>query len=352
MGLATATAEATGGRGGRAFGGTGGEVAGDAEATATGSAAAGAAAIATARGGEGGFGGGVGRVRGGNAVARSSAAASGAGVATSSANASGGRGLTGGSALATAEAAAASGEAAASADSATIGFVRAVRASGAAGVDGMANAQAYTAVTGPTRTLADAAGFGAVAYATADPLDADVLALIADDRNVRLDFNPDGAGPGPVSDVFGQVTLGGSGEGTGGVVTASAAFTLDLAADRTDQTFLVGYADTASTGDGFDELSYSIDYEGTTLVAETFFSLAEANAFFNDRVQDLGTFSGITGDLDLTFTVSMRGLGVADSYATSFVFGNATVGSGVPEPATAALLAAGGLLLGRRRRVG
>ena len=72
-----------------------------------------------------------------------------------------------------------------------------------------------------------------------------------------------------------------------------------------------------------------------------------ANTYFTDNVIDLGAFP--TGSaVTLTALLDVTTMNVSDGYNIAMIVGNDSL---VPEPTTAALLVAGLLALGGRRRV-
>jgi hypothetical protein len=81
----------------------------------------------------------------------------------------------------------------------------------------------------------------------------------------------------------------------------------------------------------------------TTILSQTFTSLASADAFFSDQVIGLGKLSSFIdtkGTLDLTFALSLTGATNA-SLVTDFVLGN----SAVPEPSPLGMIVVGGAAL-------
>jgi hypothetical protein len=79
--------------------------------------------------------------------------------------------------------------------------------------------------------------------------------------------------------------------------------------------------------------------------------LGDAVAFFDDHTLDLGAIADLvfTGDLNVLFDLNLTSGDAADSFAFAGILGNSTLGSGVPEPGTLALLGLlfGGLVLRR-----
>jgi hypothetical protein len=122
-------------------------------------------------------------------------------------------------------------------------------------------------------------------------------------------------------------------------------FTLDTSGLSGD--LLVGLLDHASFGHGFDSLTFSIVEQGVTVLSTAFGSLSAAEAFFDDRVLDLGSFtSGST--LDLSFNFELVASSVGNGFGEDFVFG-ATPGA-VPEPSTLSLFSLAALATFALRR--
>jgi hypothetical protein len=108
----------------------------------------------------------------------------------------------------------------------------------------------------------------------------------------------------------------------------------------------VGFLDPVTTGSGFDLLHFTIRREGVIIEDQTFATAALATAYFNDHVISLGSkSSGVTGDLDLIFTMDVTNDALGDGFRTNLVLAN------VPEPSAAVLVLGGvALLVGRQRR--
>jgi hypothetical protein len=141
--------------------------------------------------------------------------------------------------------------------------------------------------------------------------------------------------------VLGMVTLG------GGVETAVADTSLHLfsssvtlALDMSDiaqpMDLLLGMISGDGTGAGFQSLHFRLDQEGSTVIDETFTSLTDAEAFFNDTTVNLGAWwSTISGDniLDLAFFLDVEQFGsTAGGFKTTMLFGNSLIDRG-PTPA-------------------
>ncbi len=150
---------------------------------------------------------------------------------------------------------------------------------------------------------------------------------------------------------LGAGTLGGGGNGRS--FTSSENFTLSAGALNGGGGGLkVGLLGSSATGAGFEYLYFDIALDGLVVTSQQFTSLSAAEAFFNDRILNLGQITGDgSGNATVSFELDVTGTGIdADNFSASFVFGNQ-----VPEPSVAWLVCfgAGGLALGhlvRRRR--
>ena len=104
-----------------------------------------------------------------------------------------------------------------------------------------------------------------------------------------------------------------------------------------------------STGNGFDTLEFRLDKEGTTVLDQSFTSLAAATAYFTDHVLDLGGIAtGITGTLDLTFYLNLTSNDADAAFQADVLFGDN--GAVVPEPSTWVSMALGLFVLAGVRR--
>jgi len=120
---------------------------------------------------------------------------------------------------------------------------------------------------------------------------------------------------------------------------------------------MLGFISSTFLGSGFNTLDLSISANGTQLYSHTFTSLAEANAFFNDHVLDLGLFGAGRQDVLISSTFSfLDPAGYAFNYVVDGELGQNGGGgtSPVPEPASWLMMAVGmgSLLLVARRRKG
>ena len=125
--------------------------------------------------------------------------------------------------------------------------------------------------------------------------------------------------------------------------------------------------DPIATGNGFDQLEFSISRTGVSTEDDTFTDLPTAMSFFKDNVLDYGAIGAGGNTLDLDFSLTLTSSHAGDSFSADFLIGNAgdetgaplSLGAGhlgaAPEPGTLVLLAAaaGTLLawaMARRRR--
>ena len=331
---ATASATATGGRGGSAAtggtasgGGTRGDngVAGGGDATANadadtdevGDVSASAAANAGA-GGNGAFGG-VGGPGGASAGGATSAGGAASSNITAGMNAGGGDVVVDSIASGSADANATSGQMG--------GAVRQANSAADAAVSGGVAAQASSSLAGGTApTALDAAGAGLASLLVGLPDIASVANVLhtGSNPNAALDYalqqDPDDA-------VLAAGVFGGS----GGDGTLSLA--IDITAITDPQQLLLSLLDVSIANNGFDSLTFSVDVEGVTLIDQTF-NNAAADSFFNDNTNVLLTdYSGVSADgilnLDMFFDITGQ---LGDEYTFNWVLGDSVVGV-VPIPA-------------------
>ena len=352
---------ATGGSGGNIVGiGFAGGKGGEATATANSSTSAGpSTANATATGGDGGSRdvdsfatdgqGGA----GGDATATANATAHGGSSATATATAFGGAGGAGGAsgvdgvngaanATASAVTQRGSGEAQSTAET-SLGRVSLIQSS----------ATAPAGSTATTNTIAQGGGSGQVfsnpgqtAYAFSVGLpDKDyATTLIGGASNVG------GALLGPGDIVFGTAILGANyapdGAGESHTYSASAMFDVNYRGDL--QLGLIdNLQDGFAGGLGFQSIEFYVMSNRSEILDRSFTDLLSAEAFFNDGVTNLGSYSG-TADLTFGYNLVADGAG---GFGVDLAFGGA-----VPEPSTWAMLLIGLAGLGfagyRRARAG
>jgi len=136
--------------------------------------------------------------------------------------------------------------------------------------------------------------------------------------------------------------------------TSSIDWTLDPATAKLPNNghVYLGLVDKISTGASFSQLILSVtENNTTTLLSQTFTSLAVANNYFTDHLLDLGAWKGhlqVGQLLDLKVSLSLT-LAGAGGYGFDFVFGDPPPPPSVPEPGTLALF---GLGFGLARRFG
>lgn len=337
-------------------GGNGGDATADSQAVST---ASWADSSATARGGDGGFGdspfSGIGG-NGGRAIAFAQGTAPANSSVDVTAHASGGRGDSApeGGSLGK------SGQAQATAtDTAGAGTVRAVgqtplaryfntgetgeqlvEARATAPVAGTSTAVARTNEAGPLAGLTDASGLQAAALATAYPEIEALSPYLTANATVQAALN--GA-----STIFGYSVLGSQAASSAAqIYSASVTYLLNAGGMTNSQHLLVGLLDVSYTGADFVKLTFSVtdQVHGRPLFSQTFTDAAQALAFFDDRVLDLGAWDSILDTnkyLNLAFGFSWEGLNDA-AFAFNFVCGS---GAAQVVPLPGAILLMGPCLL-------
>ena len=108
----------------------------------------------------------------------------------------------------------------------------------------------------------------------------------------------------------------------------------------------LGLLGMTSYGGGFNSLVFSVKNGSTTLVNDTFTSLASAQTFFTDHALSLGTFQAGSANLVVDFNLTASSAKGADvSYLLSSLTTPARRGIGAPvvnaAPATGSTLTAG-----------
>lgn len=141
----------------------------------------------------------------------------------------------------------------------------------------------------------------------------------------------------PAGQLGGGAMAVGAGAGDGAYnLRGEFAFTLARAGH-----LLLDWSDTNAVGNGFDWLSLQIStYGAGTLFQQTFYSLAEADQFFNGAGLDLGVFG--SGQQDLRINATLGG-GLGNGFA--FHYALSGVAGAVPEPGQWLMLLIGGALL-------
>jgi hypothetical protein len=140
--------------------------------------------------------------------------------------------------------------------------------------------------------------------------------------------------------VLGALTFGGGHAASGAIQTyvASGSMSVDISSLSSPQHLLLGLLDPLASGGGFDTLHFQMMREDLSVIDVNFASLAAALAYFNDRTIDLGPIGqDVAGTLDLSWRLDIRSTS-GDGFLTTFIIGNATSGSAVPEPTALLIL--------------
>jgi hypothetical protein len=211
-------------------------------------------------------------------------------------------------------------------------------------LNGTSLAVAGTNVGQPITNLAEAQGKQAAAFGTALPNQSSIVPLLAQNPTVLASFNGN-------STVLGYGVLGGTASSSVPMTfTSSLASNLNIQGISSPQHLIVGLLDSSFTGTDFGSLEFSIVGQGNQLFDKTFSSGAQALAFFDDNILDLGLLTSIApgSNLNLTFNYSL--VGSNDSgFDFNFIYGNGT--PQVPIPGTVWLLGSGLVgLIGLKRK--
>ncbi len=290
---------AVGGAGGGGSGGSTGGAGGQANATLvfTGGGA-GVTAAVTAYGGPSGAGPTAGPGGTGKALLTVVAGAN----LTATATGHGGQGVTAaGHSSAKTRTTGTSGTFTAAADTSLAAgqLIQTGSASAGGSVDGSQNAKAKV-VIGLVQPL-ELQG-QAVALESAAPDAGSTAAVLAANPNIAVAF---GASP----TFFAIDELGGSYDKAGGTVAHTTTETVNLTVDLTKlaarQDLVAGFYNATVLDAGFTSLTFTLTGDGTTLVNQTFTTVAAAQAFFTDNAMDLGSLaSGALGGNLLTLQAS------------------------------------------------
>ena len=290
----TATAVAHGGAGGGASGTGVGGAGGAASASAGASSATGGDVTANAR-----------------AVGGASATAIGAARATATATV-----VEGGKAAALAEATGSSGQAEATAITAQgTSYLNRIKADATAPATSGEAVMQSNADTSELYAFGDAGGSASFALGTSEP---DPTA-VADELQTHPNLAAKFAGPSAV--VFGAGVQGASYVAALGG-TQEYANTLTFVLNPTSLGDLtLGLLDDQAQGAGFSSLVFTVSAGGATEVNQTFHSLADANAYFNDQALDFGPVSGVA-DLEVTVRLDVTMDAAGQGFANDFLLGS------------------------------
>jgi hypothetical protein len=199
-----------------------------------------------------------------------------------------------------------------------------------------ATTQSISNIAGDVAGL-DHSGLNSYAFTTALPDSSFVSNAFATHPVVGSAFNAAGAS------VLGTAAQGAfyASDATGSLIYDSQAkFTFDTSHLSGD--LLVGLLDHASFGAGFDSLTFSIAEQGLTVFNTAFTTFAAAEAFFDDRVLDLGS-STVGPNLDLLFDFDLIASKGGNGFGEDFLLGAAS-SAAVPEPSTLSLLGLAALM--------
>jgi hypothetical protein len=209
-------------------------------------------------------------------------------------------------------------------------------------VGSTATTQSISNIVGVVAGL-DHSGLNSYAFTTALPGSSFVSNAFATHPTVASAF-----------DAAGASVLGTAAQGAFYAIDATGSRTYDSQARFTFDTshlsgdLLVGLLDNASFGAGFDSLTFSIAEQGVTVFNTAVTTLAAAEAFFDDRVLDLGS-STVGPNLDLSFDFDLVASNVGNGFGEDFLFG-ATSSAAVPEPSTLSLFGLAALMTFALRR--
>ncbi len=217
----------------------------------------------------------------------------------------------GGAALAHASATGQSGNATATANTGG-GIFTAIQASAAAPVGSTASVESRARIGGAAPTLAMASGLQSAAFVTGLPSGLSVTAAIVQGASYP-----------------------GNGSGIPETFNSEVDLSIDLTQIANVGNLQIHLTDSASSGNGFDSLTFQIYKEGSVVESDVFANLALATAFFTDHTLDFGPAgSGVTGSLDLRFVFSLTGSGPGNGFIGAFTVD-------VPEPTIAGLFVCG-----------
>jgi hypothetical protein len=111
-------------------------------------------------------------------------------------------------------------------------------------------------------------------------------------------------------------------------------------------TINLGLINSVASGEGFTQLVFDVQENGTTLLSQSFSSIAAANAYFTDRVLGLGALP--VGTIDLKVNLAVTSNSIGSGYGINFATGISI--AAVPEPDQWAMMLTGFGLIGWRLR--
>jgi len=224
-------------------------------------------------------------------------------------------------------------------------------ASSSASALGLGNAMVSAGLGTTPLNSSRATGLNLASFVVALPTAADATAAIAGTTNNKNSF----AFGTPASTALGLFTMGVS--TTASAITANTwtdTANINLnASSLPNQDLKLGLIDPSTSGFGTLTFSLTNSNTGVTILSQTFTSLAAADAFFSDEVNDLGklsSFLNTSGTLDLTFSLSLTGATSA-SLVTDFVLGDSDFSKPIPEPSPIAMVGCGLILLIQRGKL-
>ena len=125
------------------------------------------------------------------------------------------------------------------------------------------------------------------------------------------------------------------GTGSGGTLESEIALSIDLTQIVSLSNLQIHFLNPVTSGNGFDSLTFQIFRENIIVESDTFTDVASATDFFTDHTLDFGPAgSGVTGNLDLEFLVTLTGSQPSGGFGLSYT-------AAVPEPETVGLLLSG-----------
>jgi hypothetical protein len=203
------------------------------------------------------------------------------------------------------------------------GPIISAQASSNAPVASTTRVEAFASVTGGARDASHGAQLQSIAYAAGNPLAGDVAQTLHGNVDAYRNFAL------PSVDKLGQISLGASypddGSGEAQTFSSSAWLTIDVAQLDLMENLRIGLVDPLATGGGFDSLTFSITSESSAiLVSETFTLAANALAYFDDHILDLGSVDVQDGMLDLQFDWSLTTNDLGEGFYASLLVGSGT----------------------------